>query len=170
MDKLSNNDYSEGWNQHVQANFLRFFENKEEGLNGLSFIFAGAFMKMDRDSNKTSSIGFFNNPISSKKKELDEAIIKMGMLPEIIGRIHHIIELDSLTEDDYRAILVDKIIPAKQLDLYEMTHNELEICPNYIDEIIKEAYNSDQGVRYLNKKIEEYLIDFEFSNNVHNSL
>lgn len=164
IDKLGKRDYSGGWNQHVQANFLRFFEGKVKPFNTVSFIFAGAFMTMDRGITSNNTIGFFNHRSKSKSDgSLDEKLIEYGLLTELIGRINHTVELEVLTLNDYKELLVNTLIPKRQKMLSLISDNKFNLSDELVNKFAERALASDQGVRYLNKCLDDHLIDFEFN-------
>lgn len=165
IDKLGDGFGNNGWNQHVQANFLRLFENKVEGLHNLSFIFAGAFMDIHKRKPRHAPIGFSHTreDVQRHTHSLEEKIIDHGLIPELIGRVHHIVGLDELTKDDYKNILIDILIPNKEESLMFISGEQLDVSEDKLQEIIDIAFNSDQGVRMLSKLLEEYILDIEFN-------
>jgi ATP-dependent Clp protease ATP-binding subunit ClpX len=171
IDKLGDRGAS-GWNQGTQANFLTMFD-KKDGVDGFSFIFAGAFSGMDygRAQNHTA-IGFYT-PKDTKthnkdtgvgfNDELDQKIIKYGLIPEMVGRMGNIVLLDELKENDYRNILLTNILPKTQIALYELGIPDFDV-PNWqLDEIIASAMKSGQGVRHMQKAVDHIATDVEFN-------
>lgn len=171
IDKLAKAFDSSGkWNKHVQANFLTLFENNNE-LEGVSFVFAGAFSDLEyrpEDSNK-KSIGFHTGDINNAPTEIDleQEIVKYGLLPELIGRIHNIIVLDKLEYADYENILTKRIIPIIQKELYEFNVTNFKLSSKEKDNIINKALKSKMGVRVLRKEVlqlsKELEFDYEYS-------
>lgn len=168
IDKISTKWESSGkWNSHVQANFLTLFENSDE-FAGVSFIFAGAFTGIDEvelDSARSSSIGF-NAEISKGNRVvggLDEKVIKMGLIPELVGRISSIVQLDKFTKEDYRNILLNRLIPKKEEDLLYFNYGSVDLTESQIEDMLDKAMNSGQGVRFLKRELDAYLRDVEFS-------
>lgn len=165
IDKLARSfDGGSGnWNKHTQANFLTVFENKAAGFENLSWVFAGAFTSLLNKTKKTSPIGFYTLEAKEvPEKDIETDIINFGLIPELIGRIHHIVELDELTKEDYRHILTNIIIPKriKQLSFTSIDYNILEELN--IEQIVDKAFKSEQGVRSMVKSIDNFLIDIEF--------
>lgn len=164
VDKLAKAfDSSGSWNQHVQAGFLSLFENTTE-LANLSFVFAGAFDKMtlSKESDKRS-IGF-KTEIHEVDNEFDleQEVIKYGLLPELVGRIHNIVPLDKLEKDDYKKILRTLILPNMRKELKHFN------CPNFTlsvkeeEGIINKAVKSKMGVRVLRKEVLKLAQEIEF--------
>lgn len=153
FDKLGNSFESTGnWNQQVQSNFLTIVDNKEE-FAGISWIFTGAFSKLFENRVKSNSIGFFQEPKQEKADEItDRQLIQAGIIPEMLGRISLIVQLDTFTKENYTEILTTRIMPKYKLD----------ICHEKIDEIVTKAMESGQGIRSMTRQIEMLAIDAEF--------
>ena len=150
FDKLGSSfESSGGWNQHVQANFLTMIDNKEE-FAGISWIFAGAFSGLYEA--KPNQIGFFGGTPESSKEITDNDILKSGIIPEMLGRISLIVQLDTFTEEDYRKILVDRLLPT-----YRSLSDNVDI-----EGIVKKAHVSGQGIRSMTRQLEMLSIDAEF--------
>lgn len=164
IDKLASAFDSSGkWNKHVQANFLSLFENNSDFEN-LSFIFAGAFHTMKMyDSEKSTSIGFASpNETKTKDFDIEQEIIKYGIIPELLGRIHNIVVLDKLREIDYNIILDDLILPSIQTELKAFSITNFTLSDKDREKLIKKAINSDMGVRLLRKEILKLAAELEF--------
>lgn len=150
FDKLGTSfDSSGNWNKHVQANFLTLIDNKEE-FAGVSWIFAGAFTSLFEE--KSSSIGFFPSVSLASKEISDADIVKSGIIPEMLGRIPLIVQLDTFTEADYRRILVERLL---------LNYNLL-LESDAINDIVATAYSSGQGIRSLTRQLEMLAIDEEY--------
>ncbi len=162
VDKLATCWESSGqWNRHVQSNFLTLFEDNDE-FAGVTWIFAGAFTGLEQDS-KSKSIGFnCAAPTDIVTSQMDDALIKYGLLTEFVGRITHIVELDKFTREDYRDILVDIIIPKKLKDLACFNVHAINISDEEIDALVERAVKSCQGIRYLKRELDKYTLDAEF--------
>jgi ATP-dependent protease Clp ATPase subunit len=145
FDKLGTSFDSTGnWNQHVQANFLTLIEE----LNNITWIFAGAFNKFFTVKETKRSIGFFNSVEEEERKITEENIIDMGIIPEILGRIHLIVQLDDFTQIDYENITKN---------LLETKYTELKNID--IESVARAAKNSGQGVRSITRQLELAIID-----------
>lgn len=154
FDKLGTNfDSSGNWNKHVQSSFLTMIDNKEE-FAGISWIFAGAFSSLyEEKGTMKKSIGFFPEANTKDTKEItDEDILKAGIIPEMLGRISLIVQLDTFTEENYRQVLTEKLLPT-----YRNLPDDLDL-----DGIVKKAHNSGQGIRSLTRQLEMLSIDAEY--------
>ncbi len=152
FDKLGTSFESTGnWNKHVQANFLTVIDNKEE-FAGISWVLAGAFSGLYEA--KPNSIGFNKVDADKETKEItDKDILKSGIIPEMLGRISLIVQLDDFTEEDYRTVLVNKLLPS---------YTNLEPSDDEISKIVKKAHTSGQGIRSITRQLEMMSIDVEF--------
>ncbi len=159
---------SDEWNKRVQSNYLQLLENHDE-LSGVSFIFAGAFTDLDKVKRvATKALGF--NPQKEDESDeeiLDDLVVKYGLIPEIVGRINTIIELDKFTEQDYHDILVDTLIPKKMIELAYFNASQHTVNQEDKDKIIKKAFNSGQGVRFLKRELDRLFMEFEFLHEDH---
>lgn len=168
FDKLS--EHYDGsshaaWNKSTQTHYLTLFE--DSGLfKSVSWIFAGAFSGRKKEAQAVSgSIGFTHNNIKNIADDelLEESIVKYGMIPELVGRLNSIVELEQLTEDDYYKIIIENIIPKK---IYEMSFfNISDYMPDgdKLREIAQKAAKSGQGVRVLSRELDKYMLDLEFN-------
>lgn len=147
-------DSSGNWNKHVQASFLTLLEDNED-LSGVTWVFAGAFSSLYFNRVKPKSIGFFHKDEEEPNAQTlsDQDIVKAGIIPEMVGRIPLIVELDRFTLEDYTKI-VEQCIENK----YSMLTNV------DVDKIAEKAMSSGQGVRSITRQLEMALIDQEADN------
>ncbi len=162
VDKLATCWESSGqWNRHVQSNFLTLFEDNDE-FAGVTWIFAGAFTGLE-ESSSSKAIGFNQVDVTNTvTKQMDDALIKYGLLTEFVGRITHIVELDKFTKEDYKDILVDILIPKKLKDLACFNIHTINISEEQIDNLVEQAVKSCQGIRYLKRELDKFTLDSEF--------
>ncbi len=162
IDKLANAFESSGnWNKHVQSNFLTLFDHHGEAA-GLSFIFAGAFVGLT-DKQASKKIGFNHSHYIDKSDILDERVVKYGIIPELVGRLTAIVELDVFKKGDYYRILIEDLIPSKQNDLLYFKNSCIELTQAQIDHIVDKAMHSGQGVRFLKRELDKICLDVEFN-------
>lgn len=145
-------------NLHVQANFLKYLDgfqlkHSERGTSKLNldttrciFVFAGAFSGMIEDK---LSIGFNQNKDSVK---IREALIKYGMLPELLGRMQTICELNPLTEATYRDIINNEhFIYHKYVSILKHIGINFQVEK---ESIVQAALKNNLGVRGLIQEVE----------------
>lgn len=162
VDKLGTSFESSGnWNQHVQSNFLTLFDNKQE-FAGVSFVFAGAFSEITKMVHNKNSIGFMQGENINKTEDIDEKLMKSGLIPELVGRINYIAELDLFNEDDLLKIMQSKILPKKLRDLAAYGLFNVEITEDRLREIAHSGMKSGQGVRYLQRALDKLFLEFEY--------
>lgn len=162
IDKLGMSfDSSGNWNKHVQSNFLTMFDNKTD-FSGVSFVFAGAFTEISKPKQIKHGIGFSYSEENFEQELLDDRIVKTGLIPELVGRITHIVELDKFDKEMYKHILKDRLLPKKRLDMAAFGVFDIEITDEQIDAIVDKATKSNQGVRYLQRSLDRLFLDIEF--------
>ena len=133
----------------------------------ISWIFAGAFSSMD-DENKSlvdqKPLGFTAKKEDNENKNinLDEKIIKYGLMPELVGRMQHIVSLDTLTEANYKEILETIVLPKKNAEL-ALFSIMLDPTPEEKETIINKAFKSGLGVRGMKSYVERLAVDLEFN-------
>lgn len=137
------------------------FDNKTD-YSGVSFVFAGAFGEITDKTNSVNSIGFHKMTNSLDDTCLDDELVKNGLIPELVGRITHIVELDRFDKDMYLYILNDKLLPKKRMDLAAYGVFELDIPDKDLELIAERAAKSNQGVRYLQRALDTYFLSLEF--------
>lgn len=151
FDKLGTSFDSTGnWNKHTQSNFLTLMEHGGM-FNGISWVLAGAFTSIPRETAKRG-IGFFPQAQEATNEITDDDIIKAGIIPEMLGRISLVVELDRFTEQDYKNILREELLPQyKGVVLDE-------------EQVINKAQSSGLGVRSLIRQLEMASIEQEVEN------
>lgn len=142
------------------------------------FICAGAFCGLNdiRDErNNVETIGFADAP---KKAEIDsiyagiesEDLIKFGMIPEFIGRLPVIVELNELTEQQLVAVLraPKNALLYQYEQLFHVNDAKLSFTEDALHEIAKIAIKKQVSARGLSGVIESILQDtmFELEDNV----
>lgn len=152
FDKLATSfDSSGNWNKHVQSSFLTMIEDKYD-LSGISWVFAGAFSMVRENRVVKKSIGFFpDDKMEAVTDQITEKdIIKAGIIPEMLGRIPLIVQLDEFKLSNYEEI-VDNMLQTKYSVLTNVN----------VKEVAETAMNSGQGVRSIIRQLEMALIDHE---------
>lgn len=162
VDKLGQK-LSTDWNSHVQANFLTIFENRSE-YSGVSFIFAGAFTGMEKEGTKPVNLGFHHHKAELPKAgDIAQAVIKFGLIPELVGRLNNIVVLDKLTKDDYITILTNIVLPRASATLEFYGIHNFMLTYSEINELAQDAVKSGLGVRSLETSVNKILVELEFN-------
>jgi ATP-dependent Clp protease ATP-binding subunit ClpX len=130
--------------------------NTSGGLIDLSqvmFVFAGSFSDFVKQSkDQKDSIGFGKPKDKKIKAKLTEAdLIEAGLIPELVGRIGQVIQLNDLTEKDLKFILDGG--KNSYLKQYKLIGNEMGINVKFdkeeIEEMLKESAKLELGARGL---------------------
>jgi ATP-dependent protease Clp ATPase subunit len=141
------------------------FDNKDE-YAGVSFIFAGAFTNITgEEASAKHSIGFHSATTINKgdnRKNMDELLVKAGLIPELVGRLTNIVELDRFTEEDFFQILKTRLHPKKEIDLASLGIFDLQLDEARGREMAAHAHKSGQGIRALQRQLEKEYADLEF--------
>lgn len=112
LGSSSNDNYS----PHVQSSLLKYMENYTFKLpksnvivdtKNFCFIFSGNFQAL-RDSRKEEPTIGFQEQVTEKQNDLTVELEQYGMVPEIVGRLSHFIELRELTKEDIRAAMAEQ--------------------------------------------------------------
>lgn len=162
IDKLGTSFESSGnWNKHVQSNFLTTFDNKDH-LSGVSYVFSGAFDSITRKQIAKNNIGFSHHNEPSSKELLDNKILSSGLIPELIGRMNAVIQLDEFSKNDFVSIIHERILPKKKLDLAAYNVFDIELTEEQIEEIAEKCIRSNQGVRFAQREVDRIFLEKEY--------
>ena len=186
-DKLFEPTFSAGGNNYsylVQNELLKLLEgediifpadeknNKPElclNTKHMSFVFLGSFETMltEKNSSIKKSLGF-GADLSHTSYDYDtlftpdDLVEYAGVRREIAGRIHSIVQLQSMTADDYYAILQNPIIsPLKSLE--EQYGIQLTLNDKSMRQLADKAFESKMGVRYMTARLTDMLDEKLFS-------
>ncbi|MDD4406981.1 MAG: AAA family ATPase [Bacilli bacterium] len=127
----------------------------------LNIFAAGAFTNV-YENNKKSNIGFNSEFDLFQSEVTAENLIKEGLMPnELMGRFHRIINLNPVSEEVLRNILLNSKIST--LLTYQAKLKKFGVVLNweesFINKIAEEAYKRKLGARSLKSLIEESLSD-----------
>ena len=136
------------------------------------FICSGAFVGLsDIVDKEETGMGFFSNvekkkePKKKVRREIHpEELNEFGLIPEFVGRLPVICELDELDEDDLCHILTEprNAILKQYQAMLEFDGVELEFDKKAIKAVAKLAYENKTGARGLRSIIETKLRDVMF--------
>ncbi|RXJ68513.1 ATP-dependent Clp protease ATP-binding subunit ClpX [Halarcobacter ebronensis] len=133
------------------------------------FICGGAFvgLRKDKDKDKSSVMGFVNGKKKEdEKKEIEpKELINFGLIPEFMGRIPVIAELDKLSREDLIRVLKEpKNAITKQYEiLFELDGVELSFSDDALEEIAEIAVEKDVGARGLRGIIEKIMLPLQYT-------
>ena len=159
----------QGGRKHPHQEFIQI--NTENIL----FICGGAFEGLDnliKDRTGKKSIGFGTNLQENKKEDeneilkqlLPQDLLKIGLIPEFVGRLPIIATLKEL---DKQALLDIITKPKNSLvkqykKLFEIDHVDLEFEDDALDAIVDKAIERKTGARGLRSILEEIMRDIMF--------
>ena len=144
-------------------------ESIEVDTSNILFICSGAFVGIDTIRSHDAGVGFIHQGNSSipQKTITTDHLIKYGLIPEIVGRIGNIIELQKLTADELLSIIYDsKISPFLQYQrVFETEDILLDIDKTASKLIANNCYNSDIGARgiknYFDRSLKQTIYDIK---------
>lgn len=134
------------------------------------FICGGAFVGLDKvveervkRGNKPKSIGFStsnsNDSIIQTKEVTSDDIIKYGFIPELVGRLPIVVELQKLTEKDLKEVFMSPKNAIFKQYKYMFKHDgiDLEISDDAMNYIVSSAIKKSTGARGLRNVSEKYI-------------
>lgn len=132
------------------------------------FICGGAFSGLTA-SKQGNPIGFHTTDSDKFSEAKDttvnhEAIIKYGLMQELVGRLPIIITLDDLDEDDLVRILTepDDSITKEYQILFKKDGIDLLFDDDALHEIARLAFENGTGARGLRTILEDVLMDIMY--------
>ncbi|RXJ85668.1 ATP-dependent protease ATP-binding subunit ClpX [Arcobacter sp. CECT 8985] len=137
------------------------------------FICGGAFDGLEDiiKKKKGANVLGFNQEKRSVKEEKDiltdvEAhdLVKYGLIPELIGRLHMIATLNEISEDDMIHILTEpkNALVKQYTKLFKMDNVELSFKKDALKEVAKKAIERKTGARGLRSILEDIMLDIMY--------
>ena len=122
---------------------------KKEGANVLGF---NQDVKTKKDDEKLIS-----------KVETDD-LVKYGLIPELIGRLHMLATLNEITEDDMVHILTEpkNALIKQYIKLFEMDDVTLKFDKAALKELARLAIERKTGARGLRSILEDIMLDIMY--------
>lgn len=131
------------------------------------FICGGAFGGLtDTQNDNKKSLGFIPSNEKDKKKEIKpKDVIKYGMIPEFVGRLPVIVQLDLLKPEDLIRILKEpKNSLVKQYEaLFLLDGVDIEFSDEFLKIVSEKAFKEGTGARGLRSIMEKALEDHMFT-------
>lgn len=134
-------------------------ESIEVDTSNILFVCSGAFVGMDQIVKTFQGVGFMSEHKTQKKTITDEHLIKYGLIPEFVGRMGNIVELQKLTVDELSLIISkSSISPFLQYQrLFETENIQLDINNQAIKKIAELCHSSDIGARGIKNYFDRIL-------------
>lgn len=137
------------------------------------FICGGAFDGLEEiiKRKKGANVLGFNQDKNSKKddhKIISEVqtddLVKYGLIPELIGRLHMIATLNEITEDDMVHILTEpkNALIKQYIKLFEMDNVTLKFEKTALKELARLAIERKTGARGLRSILEDIMLDIMY--------
>ncbi|AFX98798.1 ATP-dependent Clp protease, ATP-binding subunit ClpX [Candidatus Endolissoclinum faulkneri L2] len=156
----------QGGRKHPQQEFLQV------DTTNILFICGGAFDGIEKIISKDSSIGFEadirpadNRRTSEILKDIEpDDLLKFGLIPEFVGRLHVLATLEDLDKSALIEILTKpKNALIKQYQkLFEMENVKLEFRDDAMCAIAQKAIERKTGARGLRSILESILLDLMY--------
>ena len=159
----------QGGRKHPQQECFRI------DTSNILFICGGAFDGLEKIISKRigkQAMGFGNEIKSTSKADISELLnmvepqdlLKFGIIPEFIGRLPIIVNLETLDEEALKMILTQpKNALVKQYKkLFELDGIALEITEDALDAVAKRAIERKTGARGLRAIMEETISDIMY--------
>lgn len=176
--KSATEDVSSIASTGVQQSLLKLLEGTIYNISGdsasmqepfefdssyLTIILSGAFSHMDEKKNKEKVVGFTANKNLEEKKTTRE-FKDSGIIPELMGRISKVIQLNKLEEKEFVEILKSSEISPLRLtkEFYNSLGVEVIYTDSFINDIAKIAKTKDIGARGLKTAFDETIETLEF--------
>ena len=156
-----------GWRKHPGQDALQV------DTTNILFICGGAFDGLEDIIKKKEGANVlgFNQDKKGKndhdkvlsKVEADD-LVKYGLIPELIGRLHMVATLNEITEDDMVHILTEpkNALIKQYIKLFEMDDVKLEFEKDALKELARLAIVRKTGARGLRSILEDIMLDIMF--------
>lgn len=121
------------------------------------FICGGAFEGLTMQQAQRAPLGFSSERVQVESQKIDaKALVKAGLIPELVGRLPLIVPLNELSEQDLRRILVEpqNSIVKQYQHLLSLDDVKLKFDNKALDYIASKAYKEKTGARGLKAILE----------------
>ncbi|MBZ7984916.1 ATP-dependent Clp protease ATP-binding subunit ClpX [Campylobacter sp. Cr9] len=156
----------QGGRKHPNQEFIQV------DTSNILFICGGAFDGIEeilKQKQGENVMGFDTTSVKLSEDELyshiePDDLIKFGLIPELVGRLHAIASLNEISEDDMVRILIEpknSIIKQYQ-KIFEFDGVKLEFDKEALLAIAKKALDRKTGARGLRGILEQLLLDLMF--------
>jgi ATP-dependent Clp protease ATP-binding subunit ClpX len=156
----------QGGRKHPHQEFLQI------DTTNILFICGGAFVGLEKIIEQRTgkqTIGFGSNPRVRGERNIgdtlrqvqQEDLLKYGLIPEFIGRLHVIATLDDLDEDALLKILTEpkNSLVRQYQKFFEFERVKLRFTESALRTISREAMKRRSGARGLRAILEEIMLD-----------
>lgn len=135
--------------------------------SNILFICGGAFEGLTMQENKKKfKLGFGDAVVADEDKKVidSKALVKQGMIPELVGRLPIVVQLNDLTVEDLKRILVEpeNSIVKQYTKLIALDGVDLEFSDDALRFIAEKSFENKTGARGLKTIIETFMNDLMF--------
>jgi ATP-dependent Clp protease ATP-binding subunit ClpX len=184
MSKTSSHGDRDAAGTGVQQNFLKLMEGgtqtiklptRDGGIQEIEidtrdilFVFGGAFVGINEEQVKKTSIGFnsiaTDGTIVDNKPVTQADIIKYGFIPEFVGRVPIVVKMEELTRENLRDILIgtETSILKQYQEIFRMDKIKASFDESLVNEIIDNSIEKHMGARGLRGSIEKDIMNLMF--------
>lgn len=156
-----------GGRKHPNQDFIQI------DTSNILFICGGAFDGLGDIIKKRfgSNVLGFGQEKKSKQDDLDmielveaDDLVRYGLIPELIGRLHVVATLGKITKEEMVRILIEpkNALTKQYKKLFAIDGVELTFEPEALDAIAKKAIERKTGARGLRSIMEEIMVDVMF--------
>ena len=143
-------------------------ESIEVDTSNILFICSGAFVGLDVIKKVEHGLGFVNKKKKNNyQSTTDDHLIKYGLIPEFVGRIGNIVELEKLTVEELSKIITESTI-SPYLQYQQVMETEgigLDIESDAVKSIAEQCWRSDIGARgiknYFDRVLRQSIYDIK---------
>ncbi|RDI96710.1 ATP-dependent Clp protease ATP-binding subunit ClpX [Meiothermus sp. QL-1] len=152
----------QGGRKHPHQEFIQV------NTRNILFILGGAFEGLERivlSRIDQHPIGFTRPKRTEEKPEvIPEDLVRFGLIPEFVGRMPVIVQLEPLDEEALVRILTEpkNALVRQYQELLRMEGIELHFTPAVLREIARRALKRGTGARGLRSVIEKAMVDLMF--------
>ena len=170
--------HSENVSQSIAAEGLKLMEGTivdiksgsftyQVDTSRISFVLCGAFSnkadEIAKNSNNGSSIGFGAMPHTVKAYDqplTTQDLIDYGVMPEFMGRIQRIVNLQPMALEDYYKLMDNGCGPVRHVqDQYKI---KIRMTKSRRRELAEDAFQSGLGIRGIENRIRQLVDDAIF--------
>jgi ATP-dependent Clp protease ATP-binding subunit ClpX len=145
------------WNKH---DFVRV------DTTDVLFVCAGTFSDLHMYEGASAGLGFVAGGRRERhRRTTHKDLLGYGMIAELLGRLPVVVELEALTREELRRILVEPpdSVMAEYRGMLAADGVELRFEDQALDEVVRFAVDRDVGARGLRAILEEVLRDDLFT-------
>ena len=160
----------QGGRKHPEQQYIQI------DTTNILFIVGGAFVGLDKIVGKRlnkRSVGFHVSPENNEEKHINDLLkevtaddlIEFGMIPEFVGRLPVIANLDELSVEDMKRILTEPKNALLKQEEKKMAclGVDLRFTDDAIQRIATMAKEKKTGARGLRSVVEEFMTDIHFN-------